>query len=140
MSTEYLDLPELSPNDTQVDIRENGAKDGLDAALAGQLIIDLSDNINFELDGITVEGVTPTEFQFGLLIATNTGIPNTGIVDIIIPNLTRKQYTVVNNTGTGFDVRLIHFDGEANGYESVLTPDGSISKTYCDGIDVWRIT
>jgi len=132
MPTDFLEIPYLAQNVAQPEIPENESKDILDYATAGQLIIDINDDIDHNLDDSGL--FYPKEWQASTLIITNTISFNSGIVSIIIPSGKRTKYVVHNNTTTGFNVRIIQTG------LSVLVPDQEVYEMYCDGVDVRRIS
>lgn len=131
--TANLDVPHLGQNVAQPEIPVNESMDIFDAAIAGQLNINIDSDASFTLDDTSL--TYPQDWQYGILTIHNLGPSNTGVVDVIIPDGKNNQYVLANDTGSGFDVQLKTASGTG-----VLVPDGSIYKMFCDGVNVRRIT
>jgi hypothetical protein len=130
--TTYLLIPHLEQNVAQPEIPVNIMVDIIDASICGQLTIDVNADTDYTLDNTSL--TYPQEWQYGILIITNTGTTNTGTVDIIIPDGLKMKYVLDNQTGSTFAIQLITESGTG-----VTVPDGSIYSLYCDGTNVRRI-
>jgi len=131
-NTESLEAPLLDQNVAQPEVPHNEALVIVDSAVAGQLTIDINDNVNYTLDDTSL--TYPQEWQYGTLIITNTGIANTGVVSVIVPDSKIMRYVLVNDSSSGLGVQLITATGTG-----ITVPDGSIYQMLSDGIDIRRI-
>ena len=133
MPTNFLKIPYLGQNIAQPEIPENEFKDIVDASICGQLILDINADTAYTLDDTSL--TYPQEWQYGILIITNTGTTNTGIVDIIVPDGLKMKYVLDNKTGSTFAIQLKTTTGTG-----ISVPDGSIYQMYSDGTNIRRIT
>ncbi len=133
MTTETLLVPYLDQNVKQPEIPVNEALDIFDAAISGQLTLDISEDIEYTLDDTSL--TYPQEWQYGILIVTNVGVTNTSTVDILVPDGKKMKYTLVNDTGSTFAIQLKTESGTG-----ISVPDGAIYQMFSDGINVRRIT
>lgn len=132
MATAFLEIPYLGQNVAQPEVPENEAKDIIDAAICGQLTIDVNADTAYTLDDTSL--TYPQEWQYGILIITNTGTANTGTVNVIVPDGLKMKYVLVNDTGSTFAIQLKTTTGTG-----ITVPDGSIYQMYSDGTNVRRI-
>ena len=130
MPTSNTGAPYLGQNVAEPEIPHNEALDVLDAAIAGQLYIDMIVNTDYSLDNTSL--TYPQEWQHGILIVNP--VAHTQVTNIIAPAGSTMKYVVNNSSGGGFDVVI------QQGGVGVSVPDGAIYQVYCDGVDVRRIT
>jgi len=131
--TTNLLVPHLDQNVAQPEIPVNESMDVFDSAISGQLTLDISGDIGYTLDDTSL--TYPQEWQNGILIITNTGTANTASVDVLVPDGKKMKYTLVNDTGSAFDIQLKTTSGIG-----ISVPDGSIYQMFSDGTNVRRIT
>lgn len=127
-----IGAPLLDQNVAQPEIPHNEAINVIDAAIAKTLELDVNADTDYTLENIAV--TYPQEWQNGILLITNTGTANTAEVSVLIPDGLVMKYVLINDTGSGFDVRLETVTGSG-----IPVPDGSIYSLYCDGTNVRRI-
>lgn len=132
-TTPNIEAPLLDQNVAQPEIPHNEALAVIDATIAAELNLDLNADTGHTLDDTSL--TYPQEWQNGIIIVTNTGTANTGVVDVVVPDGKRMKYVLVNDSGSGFDVQLKTATGVG-----ISVPDGSIYLMYSDGVNVRRIT
>lgn len=133
MTTSFLEIPYLAQNVLSPETPENEAKDILDAAIAGQLVVPMVIDTTYVLKLTNTDSTSsyPHEWQYGILIVNTT---NTVQTALHVPDGYKKQYIVYNNTGQNLVFKTV---SEGTG---ITIPNGSVYNTFSDGTNVRRIT
>jgi len=128
MTTQFLEIPYLGQNVAQPEIPENEAKDIIDAAIAGNLIVPMLVDTTYLLDDTSL--TYPQEWQYGIMVIETA---NTVSTELHLPDGLAMQYVLDNRTGSDIVFKTVSGLG-------VTVPPSSIYKMYSDGINIKRIT
>lgn len=97
-STPGLAAPLWTASQNHPDVTVNSGTTVLDSCIAGQTVIDFPADADYTFVG---GGAYPRSWQYAVIEMTDTGVPLTGPVNVIVLNPPRMYNFFNNTTGAG---------------------------------------